>query len=133
MLDNLGDELKAEGDSLHDISILNLMQLFLKHKPQTQELPKDSHSINPGIVKAGVATQRLKEEKHEAFAQSKAALARQVADLERQLQEAQVINKRLKNDQATAQAEKSKYKRLLDNEIDKNKKRIGKEDAGALS
>ena len=109
------------------------MELFLKHKPQPQEPAKDGHSINPGIVKAGVATQRLKEEKQEAFAQSKAALARQVAELERQLQEAQVINKRLKNDQAQANAEKSKYKRLLDNEIDKNKKRTGKEDAVMLS
>lgn len=51
-----------------------------------------------------------------------------MADLERQLQEAQVINKRLKNDQAQAYAEKSKYKRLLDNEIDKNKKRVGVKD-----
>jgi hypothetical protein len=69
MLDNLGDDLngKTDGESLQDLNILGLMHLFLKHKPQGQEPPKDSHSINPGIVKAGVATQRIKEEKHEAF------------------------------------------------------------------
>jgi hypothetical protein len=44
-----------------------------------------------------------------------------------------VINKRLKNDQAQAFAEKSKYKRLLDNELDKNKKRPAKEDLTILS
>lgn len=80
MIDNTGMDLsaKAEEESLQDINILSLLSLFIKQKTSDGSgvLGKDYQSINPGIVKASVATQRLKEEKQEAFNQSKAALAR---------------------------------------------------------
>ena len=59
---------------------------------------KDSTHINPGLAKVMAATQKIVETKKEAYNLTKAALARQVADLERQLVDAHVANKRLKND-----------------------------------
>ena len=64
MVDNTGLDLgaKVDEESLQDINIQNLLSLFLKQKlPSTEQ--RDNVSINPGIVKASVATQRLKEEK----------------------------------------------------------------------
>ena len=40
----------------------------------------------------------------------------------------QTINKRLKNDHAQSNADKVKFKRLFDNEMEKNKKRLGNKD-----
>lgn len=69
MVDNTGIDLgaKADEESLQDINIQTLLSLFLKQKSSQPE-QKENQSINPGIVKASVATQRLKEEKQEAFA-----------------------------------------------------------------
>lgn len=101
MVDNTGVDLgaKAEEESLEDINILSLLALFLKQKKSGQQVEqKDNTHINPGLAKVMAATQKIAETKKEAYNLTKAALARQVADLERQLQEAHVINKRLKND-----------------------------------
>ena len=64
MVDNTGLDLgaKVDEESLQDINIQNLLSLFLKQKLPAAE-QRDNVSINPGIVKASVATQRLKEEK----------------------------------------------------------------------
>jgi 6-pyruvoyl-tetrahydropterin synthase len=69
MLDN-----SDNSDHPEDITIENLLTMFLKQKASA--VPEQSHPINPNITKAQTAKERIKEEKHEAFAQSKAALAR---------------------------------------------------------
>jgi len=64
----------------------------------------------------------VQEGKKQVVEQTKAALSKQVAELERKLKESEMHNKRLKNDILVAREDKFKYKQMLENETAKLRK-----------